>query len=261
MTSHDASLLDKMMESAGELLFSASAHEDPFARDVLKKLAHQLGRLYGETIRACRGHDGLQEEVQTTFMSGMAIEPNFGREEVLRDSGAEAQEEKTAGQLLFEKEAAAIEGYEVTWDMLCMRDREHYEAIASKKAKSPDIEAKTGTDGLTHWHVKTSAPAGTKAMSALDTALREGTLGEEKSPGQLLYEKELPERRSLYPSWDQLPPSSHKKYEAKARENAAMDEALGEAVNGVVTTLAKSCWKCKGTKDMGFTTRVPCDAC
>ncbi len=99
-----------MMESAGELLFEASAHEVPFARSAIKELAHHLGRLYGETIRACRDHGGLRDEVQTTFMCGMALEPNFGREEVLRDSGAEAREEKTPGQLLYEKEARQLTG-------------------------------------------------------------------------------------------------------------------------------------------------------
>ena len=81
MTSHDAALLDKMTESAGELLFEVSTHEDPFARALLKDLAHHLGRLYGETIRACKGYDGLQDFVANAFLTGMAIEPNFGREE------------------------------------------------------------------------------------------------------------------------------------------------------------------------------------
>lgn len=82
MDSRDTPLLDKMTESAGEVLFEASAHEEDYdARVMIKALAHHLGRLYGETIRACRGYDGLKEEVTTTFMCGMALEPNFGREE------------------------------------------------------------------------------------------------------------------------------------------------------------------------------------
>jgi hypothetical protein len=141
-----------MTEHAGELLFEASGQNPPTARGTIKELAHHLGRLYGETIRACRGYEGLKDEVQTTFMCGMALEPNLVRE--------------------------------------------------------PDIEAKTGADGLTHWHIKTSAPAGTKAVAALDAMLRD--------PG------------------------------AETRKEERMPVP---------------CWKCKGTGDMGFTTRVPCDAC
>lgn len=72
--------IDKMVEMAGEVLFEASAGRW-WARGGIKELAHHLGRLYGETIRACRPHEGLKDEVQTTFMCGMALEPNFGREE------------------------------------------------------------------------------------------------------------------------------------------------------------------------------------
>lgn len=109
-----------MTESAGELLFEACAHDATAGRALIRELAHHLGRLYGETIRACREHDALLDEVQTTFMCGMAISPNFGREEEVAD-----------------------------------------------------IEAKAGADGLTHWHVKTSAPAGGMAMTALNAMLRD----------------------------------------------------------------------------------------
>lgn len=94
-----------MTELAGELLFEASGQSSPLARNTIKELAHHLGRLYGETIRACRQYEGLQDEVTTTFMCGMALEPNFGREEeVLRDAGPEAREDesKTPGQVLYE---------------------------------------------------------------------------------------------------------------------------------------------------------------
>lgn len=157
-------LIDKMTESAGELLFDASAPTG-FPRNVLKELAHQLGRLYGETIRACRAHDGLQDEVTTTFMCGMALEPNFGREE-----------------------------------------------------ERPDIEAKAGADGLTHWHVKTSAPAGTRAVAALNAMLRDpgGEAQEEKTPGQVLFEKEC---GSTARSWDKLHLSCRMAYENKAKRD------------------------------------------
>ncbi|MEE9533106.1 MAG: hypothetical protein V3W06_01705 [Acidimicrobiia bacterium] len=125
-----------MTELAGELLFEASAGNICAARVKIRTLAHHLGRLYGETIRACRQYDGLQDEVTTEFMCGMALEPNFGREEELRDSGAEAQEEKTPGQLLYEKQVVECGEDCPPWKLLDCITMENLERDAKAK---PDM--------------------------------------------------------------------------------------------------------------------------
>lgn len=229
MKSRDVSLLDKMTEFAGELLFEASAHEVPFARSAIKGLAHQLGRLYGETIRSCRGHDGLRDEVTTTFMCGMALEPNFGREE---------PDYKRLEKLPADKKKALLEG---SWEEV------------------PDIEAKAGADGLTHWHVKTSAAAGTKAVAALDAMLRDpgGEAREEKTAGQLLYEEEA--RQMTGESWAELPGDTHLAWEQEVKNRAEKAQELERDAR--METVAGACWKCEGTGNMGFTTYMKCDAC
>lgn len=98
--------IDKMTEHAGELLFEASGQNPSVARGTIKELAHHLGRLYGETIRACREHDGLRDEVTTTFMCGMALEPNFGREE----PEYKEPEYKKLEKLPADKKKALLEG-------------------------------------------------------------------------------------------------------------------------------------------------------
>lgn len=222
VTALQRSQIDKMVEMAGELLFEAHAGR-LWARAGIKELSHHLGRLYGETIRACKEHEGLRQEVVNAFMSGMALEPNFGREE--------EEKEKEA------KDAAARALY-------LERFPEH--------AKMQ--EEKAEADGLTHWHVKTSGATGTKAAAVLDTALREGTLGEAKSLGQLLYEGQ-PHGAARRP-WAKLPDNSRRAFEKEAAIRAE-----GKKQRDARMANALSCWKCHGTKDMGFTTPVPCDAC
>lgn len=237
-----------MVAVAGELLFEASTGTR-WTRDTLKALAHHLGRLYGETIRTCKGQDGLRQEVVNTFMCGMALEPNFGREE---EKPAEHYcgdcdnipcqrpklhnlPEKTPGMVFFEKEIAKIEGYQgTTWAALSMRDREGYEALAAAK-----------------------------------------------TPGQLLFEKEC---GSSARSWDKLPLSCRIAYENKARDRAAMEKILDAPVgtplppdspfatidwdkDEEVQAKAEAdkpkavCFKCKNTGNMGFSTYMRCDAC
>ncbi len=135
LTAEQWDQIHRLKELGGDVLFETSTDSGSADR-YLRTFAGALGQLYGEAIRSCRGRDGLKDEVQTSFMSGMAESPNFEREEVLRDPGGEAREDKKSpGQLLYEEHVRGCEGYEgVTWDMLCMRDCERYEERAAEMA-------------------------------------------------------------------------------------------------------------------------------
>lgn len=133
LTSEQKAALEKMKEIAGDLFFESWINESLEHLDVLHGLTSVLGQLYGEVIRQTRGREELRNKVTTTFMHAMAIEPNFGREEVLRDAGAEAREEKSPGQLLYEKERARKPGI-VAWDRLHPSYHEGYEAKAKERA-------------------------------------------------------------------------------------------------------------------------------
>lgn len=242
MDSRDTSPLDKMTESAGEVLFKASAQNPPTSRGTIKELAHHLGRLYGETIRACRGYDGLKDEVQTTFMCGMAISPNFGREEVLRDSGAEAREEKTPGQLLFEKEASECgEGYNVTWGMLREQDRKDYEQEAVTRAKATKNKSVPGVIRITEEEMHDPKAEEYRAMSR---SLYAGGLGLK------VKDKAAMEAILDAPVGAPLPKDS---------PFATIDWDKDEEVQAKA---AKPCSKCTGTGNMSQLGEYEkCDAC
>ncbi len=213
-----------MVAVAGELLYEASAgtRRTP---DTLKALAHHLGRLYGETIRTCRGYDGLKEEVTTTFMCGMALEPNFGREDMVVchrcggdpkhlmggdgrgycsvcDNEGKIEEEKTPGQLLYEGQPRPQ--HRRPWAQLPDDIRRAFEQEVMTRAEAA------------------------------------------KTPGQLLYEKQVEECGEDCPPWKLL--------DCVTMENLERDAKAERA--------AKACSKCTGTGNMSLLGEYEkCDAC
>lgn len=269
LTAEQLERIAKLTEMGGEVLFEASAGYSFHARGAMRLLAHILGQLYGETIRQTRGYDGLKDEVQTTFMCGMALEPNFGREDApeykkleklpahLRKALLEGSwEERTPGQALYEEERARKPGI-VAWDRLHPSYHEKYEAKAKANAEKDDTERvqamfdkgtplPTGT-----YRIKGTLrlPSGVTGITVKASA-KDGA----KSPGQLLFEKEC---GSSARSWDKLPLSCRIAYENKAtREIDAKAEHEPK-----VEEPAKKCFKCQGSGNMGFSMFVTCDAC
>ncbi len=138
LTYDQQALISRMTEAAGELLFEATRAQ---SFGSLLALAETLGQLYGEAIRQCKDHDGLHGEVTTTFMCGMAVRPNFGREE---------EPVKSSGELLYEK--AAPDPILIPWNVLCMRDREAWENEAMTRAEGKEREMEREAKGLAVAH-------------------------------------------------------------------------------------------------------------
>lgn len=225
-TAEQREQLHKIMETAGEVLFEASgAGGSVDATPLLKALAGVLGQLYGEAIRACGGNVGLKHEVQMTFMSGMAISPNFGREEVLRDSGAEAQEEKTPGQLLYEEHHSPKPGL-CPWARLPDEHRLAYEARAADRSEPGVIRI---TEEEMH-----------------DPRQKE------------MEEKWYPMARKMGEAAHQQVRDIKRQCDAKAKPDMLRQIT---AANRTQEIAAKKCDKCQDTGDMGFTMFVKCDGC
>ncbi len=128
LTHDQQALISRMTEAAGELLFEATSGP-PFAP--LIGLAETLGQLYGEAIRQCKDHKGLVSKVHIAFASGVAVKPNFGREE----------DDKSPGQVAYEGQPHGAVAR--PWAQLHNDTRLAYEneAMTRAEAKERDAEA------------------------------------------------------------------------------------------------------------------------